>query len=223
MKIPKTTYPGLELLANEWLEQWPDHVEEERLIDHMHLFQAQRHSFLDECQQTPWEGRRQAANLLHAQPIEVHDDDNAARLGVRLTCGRQMHQIEDSEQLVGWHLLGIPACWRYTWISQGTNVKTVSTYIHSWRARRDDHLGRDLWVHWRCCVPWMTCVRHRASDLSAVMSSPSWIQPLCASKLHVIRQIRRKMFTQKTKNKKHLFNSQSIKIKGTRSYVALHC
>lgn len=42
------TYPLAQFFLDEGLEETPDDVEDEGLLDHVHLLQPERHGFLDE-------------------------------------------------------------------------------------------------------------------------------------------------------------------------------
>ena len=95
-----TTYPSLELLTNERLKQSPDHVEDERLLDHMHLLKTHRHSILNKSQQPLRESWRQSFHLFQRQGTEIHDYNYSTNLTGWLQNSNQMDQIEQSEKLI---------------------------------------------------------------------------------------------------------------------------
>ncbi|KAE8745719.1 hypothetical protein FOCC_FOCC007603 [Frankliniella occidentalis] len=102
------THPALELLADEGLEHGPHHVEEEGLLDDVHLLEPERHRLLDEVEQAHGEGGREARHLLHAEALEVEDDDDARHLRLGLEHGGQVDQVEYPEDRVCADFLGIP-------------------------------------------------------------------------------------------------------------------
>lgn len=93
-----STYSALQLVLDEGLEQLPDHLEEEGLLDDVHLLQAQRHRLLDEGEQTSGEGRRQGLDLFHGEPIKVHHHHDTADLRDQLELSGQVDQVEDAEE-----------------------------------------------------------------------------------------------------------------------------
>lgn len=105
-----STHPSLQLLPDEWLEQLPDHVEEEGLLDDVHLLQSQWHSLLDKGEQTRGECGGERFDLFHRQSIKVHYHHHATNLRDQFELGGQVHQVEDAEQLIRADLLRIPRC-----------------------------------------------------------------------------------------------------------------
>lgn len=103
------THPLVKFLPNEGLEDAPDHLEDERLLHHVHLLQPQRHRVLDEAQKAHAEGWTQRHDLLHGESVEVHDDHDASDLGFRFQHGRFVDEVEDSEELVRRHFRSVPA------------------------------------------------------------------------------------------------------------------
>lgn len=103
-----STHPAFQLLLDEWLEQCPDHVEEEGLLNYVHLLQSQGHRLLDEGEKTRGELRREGSDLFHRESVKVHNHHHATDLGDQFELGGQMDQVKDAEQLIRADFLGIP-------------------------------------------------------------------------------------------------------------------
>lgn len=105
-------YPFPQLLFEQRIDNRPDHVEDKRLVDDVHLFEPQRHGVLSERQQPEDGAGTVGHHVLHRHPLQVEHYDDPPYLGLGLQHGAEMEEIEHPEHLVGRHFIWIPIAYK---------------------------------------------------------------------------------------------------------------